>query len=507
MKKIMLFVCFSLVLTSITTISLAQKVAAIDSAKSNLPKVEKFITRHNIKIDNKLINYTATVGTLIIKNELDEPIASFGYTAYMKDGETDPVRRPVTFAYNGGPGSSSIFLHLGVLGPRRIVQPGGQAPFKLEDNNYSILDVSDIVMIDPVGTGFSRPLGKSKNSDFWGVDQDIKSISLFIKTFINDYEKWDSPKFLLGESYGTFRSAGIADYLQVNLGISLNGVVLVSNVVDIRIISFNPGDDISFIAYLPTYAATSWYHNKLANKPADLNAFLQEVRAYAFGEYATALMKGDQLSVQEREKELNKLVSYTGLSKDYLDKANLRVNQPQFCQELLRDSSVSIGYYDSRFMGIAKNPLSEYPSNDPFSGIYPSFVSSLMDYYSTELKVSKDKIYNPNIEGFPDFKWDWKHERSNGLVFDVAMPNTAPDLLNAMSNNPRLKVLVLNGLYDLATPFAGTEYSFSHMGLNKKLKGNIIYKYYESGHMMYIHNETAAKFKKDVAEFISDCMK
>jgi len=504
----MLFVCFSMLLASITSISLAQKVPATDSAKSDLPKVEKFITKHNIKIDNKLINYTATVGTLIIKNELDEPIASFGYTAYFRDGESDPTRRPVTFAYNGGPGSSSIFLHLGILGPRRVVQPGGPAPYKLEDNNYSILDVSDIVMIDPIGTGLSRPTGKAKNSDFWGVDQDIKSISLFIKAFVNDFEKWNSPKFLLGESYGTFRSAGIADYLQENLGISLNGIVLVSNVLDLRTLLFNHGDDISFIVNLPSYAATSWYHNKLPNKPADIYAFLQEVRVYTFGEYATALMKGDQLSVQEREKELNKLVSYTGLSKDYLDKANLRVNQPQFCQELLRDSSLSVGRFDSRFKGITQNLLSEFAFNDPqYSEINPAFVSTFMNYYTTELKVSKDKIYNPDTGGYPDFKWDWKHQRSNGLLIDAAMPNTATDLLNAMSNNPGLKVLVLNGIYDLATPFAGTEYTFDHMGLNKKIKGNIIYKYYESGHMMYIHNESAAKFKKDVAEFISDRLK
>ena len=475
-------------------------------------KPEKFVTKHSIKIDNKVINYTATAGTLILKNEKDEPVASFGYTAYTKDGEADMSKRPVTFSYNGGPGSSSMWLHMGVVGPRRVVvddpSPNGPAPYKLEDNNYSILDVSDIVMMDPVGTGFSRAIGKAKNTDFWGVDQDIKSVSQFIKNYVNDNERWNSPKYLLGESYGTFRSAGAADYLQEVFGISVNGIVLLSNVLDIRTLAFNPGDDLPFIVNLPTYAATSWYHNKVVNKPASLDAFLKEVRVFSFGDYANALMKGDQLGADEREKVLNKLVAYTGLSKDYWDKANLRVIQPQFSQELLRNSGIAVGRLDSRYKGIAQDQLSEYAFNDPQSSdISPAFISAFMNYYTTELKVSKEKNYNTGAYSFPDFKWDWKHKRSNGLFGDASTPNTGPDLLNAMSTNPRLKVLVMNGIYDLATPFAGTEYTFDHLGLDKKIKNNITQKYYEAGHMMYIHNESAVKFKKDVAEFITGALK
>lgn len=475
-------------------------------------KPEKFVTRHNIKIDNKIINYTATVGTIILKNEKDEPVASFGYTAYTKDGETDMNKRPVTFSYNGGPGSSSMWLHMGVMGPRRVVvddpSPNGPAPYKIEDNNYSILDVSDIVMMDPVGTGLSRAVGKAKNIDFWGVDQDIKSVSQFIKNYVNDNERWNSPKYLLGESYGTFRSAGVADFLQGRFGLSVNGIILVSNVLDIRTLSFNPGDDLPFIVNFPTYAATSWYHNRVVNKSPSLDAFLKEVRMFSFGDYANALMKGDQLGVDEREKILNKLVAYTGLSKDYWDKANLRVIQPQFSQELLRNSGMAVGRLDSRYKGISQDQLSEYAFYDPQSDdISPAFTAAFMNYYTTELKVSKDKNYNTGAYAFPDFKWDWKHQRSNGLFGDASTPNTGPDLLNAMSTNPRMQVLVMNGIYDLATPFAGTEYTFDHLGLDKKIKNNITLKYYEAGHMMYIHNESAAKFKKDVAEFITGALK
>lgn len=473
---------------------------------------EKYVTKHSIKIDNKPISYTATVGTLILKNEKDEPIASFGYTAYTKDGETDISKRPVTFSYNGGPGSSSIWLHMGVMGPRRVVvndpSPNGPAPYKLEDNNYSILDVSDIVMMDPVGTGLSRAVGKAKNSDFWGVDQDIKSVSQFIRNYVHENDRWNSPKFLLGESYGTFRSAGVADFLQETFGISVNGIVLVSNVLDIRTLAFNPGDDLPFVVNFPTYAATSWYHDKVSNKPANLDAFLKDARAFAFGDYANALLKGDQLNDAERDKVLDKLVGFTGLSKDYWDKANLRVLQPQFSQELLRNSGMVVGRLDSRYKGIAQNKLSEFAFYDPQSSdISSAFMSAFMNYFSTELKVNKDKTYNTGAYSFPDFKWDWKHQRSNGLFGDASTPNTEPDLLNAMSSNPEMKVMILNGIYDLATPFAGSEYTFDHMGIDKKIKSNITHKYYEAGHMMYIHNESAAKFKKDVAEFIFSTLK
>ena len=489
-----------------------QTMAQAPADSSKVPQPEKFVTKHSIKIDNKVINYTAVAGTLILKNEKDEPMASFGYTAYTKDGETDLTKRPVTFSYNGGPGSSSLWLHMGVIGPRRVAvndpSPNGPAPYKLEDNNFSILDVSDIVMIDPVGTGISRAVGKFQNKSFWGVDADIRSVSLFIRNYVNDNERWNSPKYLLGESYGTFRSAGVADFLQSVYGISVNGVVLVSNVLDIRTLSFNPGDDLPFVVNLPTYAATAWYHDKVANKPASVDAFLKEVRTFSFGEYAAALLKGDQVAESEKQSVLNKLVAYTGLSKDYWQKANLRVNAPQFMQELLRNSGQTAGRLDSRYTGITMDQLSEYAMHDPQSAaISPAFTAAFMHYYTTELNVSKDKNYQISAGNFNDFNWDWKHARSQGLFGDAASPTTAPDLLNAMTENPKLKILVLNGIYDLATPFAASEYTFDHLGIDPKLKSNITHKYYEAGHMMYINNQQAAKFKKDVSEFITGTLK
>lgn len=483
----------------------------VDSNRVARP--EKYITKHSVKIDNKSISYTATAGTLLLKNENGEAVALIGYTAYTKEGETNMSPRPVTFSYNGGPGSSSMWLHMGVMGPKRVVvnDPyfNGPAPYKTEDNNFSILDVSDIVMIDPVGTGISRAVGNSKNSDFWGVDPDIKSVSQFIRNYVNENERWNSPKYLLGESYGTFRSAGVADYLQANFGIAVNGVILVSNVLDIRTLSFNPGDDISYIVNFPTYAATAWYHSKLVNKPANLDAYLKEVRTFSFGDYAAALLKGDQLSNSERDIVLNKLVAYSGISKDYWDKANLRVNQPQFAQELLRHEHFAVGRLDSRYKGTIKNLLAESAANDPQSiAISPAYITAFLHYYTTELKVPADKMYFTNAGGaWPDFKWNWKHARSQGLFGEASSPSTAPDLLNVMTNNPRLKILIQNGIYDMATPFAASEYTFDHMGLDKSLKANIIHKYYEAGHMMYIHNESAAMFKKDVVEFIASTLK
>lgn len=484
--------------------------AQSDSAAMTKPL--RYVTKHSVKIDQKIINYTATVGTLILKNEKDEPIASFGYTAYTKDSQPDLSKRPITFSFNGGPGSSSMWLHMGIMGPRRVLVndplPNGPAPYKIEDNNYSILDISDIVMMDPVGTGLSRAVGKAKNSDFWGVDSDIKSVSQFIRDYTNDHERWNSPKYLLGESYGTFRSAGVADYLQANLGISVNGVILVSNVLDIRTLSFNPGDEISYIVNLPSYAATAWYHQKVTPKPSSLIDFLKEVRVFALGEYTTALMKGDLLTAPERDLIISKLSGYTGLSKDYWNKANLRVNQPQFCQELLRDTGFAVGRLDSRYTGIAQNQLSEHAFQDPQSSdISPAFISSFLHYYTTELKVSKEKKYNTSAYGLAGFDWEWKHARSGSIIGDPASPNTGPDLVNAMSNNPTMKVLVLNGIYDLATPFGASEYTLDHLGLNPKIKKNIIHKYYEAGHMMYTHKESAIQFKKDVMEFILGTLK
>ncbi len=474
-----------------------------------IPSPVKSITKHSVIIDGKTINYTATAGALILRNEKDEPIAFYGYVAYTKDGETDLTKRPITFAYNGGPGSSSMWLHIGVLGPQKVVVNDPDVtpppPYKMEDNNNSILDVSDLVMIDPVGTGISHVIGKAKNTDFWGVDQDIKTVSEFIKQYVTDNDRWNSPKYLLGESYGTTRSAGIADYLQEEMGMAMNGVILVSVVLDFHTLDFSSGDDLSYILYLPTYAAVAWYHNKLADKPADLPAFLQQVRDFAGGAYANALMKGDNLSDAEKNKIADQLVTYSGLSKDYLLKADLRVNEPQFTKQLLRENHETVGRLDARYTGVSQDLLGEYARFDPqSSAITPAFTAIFMDYYYNQLKVDKKYVYHTSAYGAEGFHWDMKHAKSGG---EGTPPNTAVDLAEAMSRNPNLKILVFNGYFDLATPFFGTEYTFDHMGLEPKLSKNIIMKYYNAGHMMYIEPGSAVAFKKNVAAFITGQLK
>jgi carboxypeptidase C (cathepsin A) len=478
-----------------------------DSAANAIPKPETSVTKHTIKIDGRIINYTATAGTMLLRNDKDEPIALFGFTDYTKDGEADMTKRPLTFAYNGGPGSSSVWLHMGALGPQRVVVNDPEmtppAPYKTEDNNYSILDITDLVMIDPVGTGLSQPAGKATGKDFWGVDQDIRSVSGFITRYVTDNSRWNSPKYLLGESYGTMRSAGVVDYLQETAGMAINGVILVSTVLDLRTLAFAQGDDISYVLNLPTYAAVAWYHNKITPRPAGLETFLKEVRDFAGGEYSTALAKGDELSAGEREQVLTKLSRYTGLGREYLDRADLRVMEPQFTQELLRSDHQTVGRLDARYKGINQEMLSEFSRYDPQStAISHAYTAAFMDYYYNNLKVNKAHAYHISAYRTEGFNWDWKHAKNGGVGFPTGT-NTGVDLAEAMSKNPNLKVIIFNGYYDLATPFYGVEYTINHLGLTKAIRANITMKYFEAGHMMYTHPASLAAFKKDVAAFVT----
>lgn len=471
----------------------------------SIPKGEVSTTSHTARIDGKVIVYKALAGTMQLRNDEDEPIALHGFTAYIKEGVTDPKTRPISFVFNGGPGSSSIWLHMGVIGPKRaaVNDPGFTpgAPYNLEDNNSSLLDVTDIVMMDPIGTGLSHAIGKAKNKDFWGVDQDIKMISQFIKQFVTEQDRWNSPKYLIGESYGTFRNAGVVYYLQENVGMAMNGVVMVSAVFDLRTLVFAQGDDISYVMNLPTYSATAWYHNKIPNKPASLDSFLKESRDFAKGEYTTALMEGDKLSGEARSRITERLSYFTGLSKEYLEKADLRVSEPEFTEELLRAEHKTVGRLDSRFTGINQDPLSQYSRYDPqSSAISPGYTALFMDYFYNTLKVNKAHTYYTSAYARKGFDWDWKHA-INGGGFPTP-PNTGTDMSIALSRNPHLKILILNGLYDLATPFYGVEYSIDHLGLEKEIKANIIMKYFEAGHMMYTHRPSLEQFKKETAAFI-----
>ncbi|MCL4511312.1 MAG: carboxypeptidase [Bacteroidetes bacterium] len=508
MHKFYLLVLLAL-LVNFTSLSAQPKPEKGDSTEAAEPKVPKpvqIVTHHSITINGQMIRYTATTGTLLLKDENDKPIALFGFTAYTKDGVTDPSTRPITFAYNGGPGSSSIWLHMGAVGPKRVViddpEATPPAPYKIEDNPYSLLDVTDLVMVDPVGTGFSRPVGKAKGADFWGVDQDIKSVSEFIFQYIRANDRWNSPKFLLGESYGTTRSAGVADYLYEKMGIAVNGVVFVSTVFNFETLAFAPGNDLPYILYLPTYAAVAWYHHVLPSQPADMESFLQNVRKFAKGEYADALFKGAATDSTEFRNVVDKLYKYTGISKSYWMKANLRVSEPQFTDELLREHGLTVGRLDARYEGPTADLLSEYASYDPQSStISPVFITDFLNYLHTDLKFPTDETYHIAAYGNKDFKWEWKQQGRGEFHFQ--MPNVSPNLADVMAKDPYLNILVLNGYFDLATPFFATEYTMDHLGNNiPDLKNRIHMKYFKAGHMMYIRSESLPTFKSDITHFM-----
>ncbi len=502
MKKLVTF----LFLISIATFTFAQQ-AAESKKKAPIPQPEVSETQHEATVNGKKIQFTARAGTMMLKDETNQPIAHFGFTSYTKNGENDARKRPIMFAYNGGPGSSSFWLHMGVLGPKRIVVDDTNftpaAPYQMVNNDFSVLDIADLVMIDPVGTGLSVPVGEAKFEDFWGVDQDIRSISLFIKQFLIQNDRINSPKYLLGESYGTFRNAGVMNNL-LSQGIAMNGVIMVSAVFDLRTLIFPPGDDMPYVVHFPTYAATAWYHDKIENKPKDLYAFLDEIRKFTEEEYVPALYKGDQLTESAKRSMAQKLANYTGTDADYWYRADLRVTNGEFFAEFLRDEGEIVGRLDSRFTGINMDGISQTGDHDPQSAaISPAYISAFLDYFYGDLKVSKDLTYTTSAGGRKGFKWDWSHQGNQRWGTQAAI-NTGIDMAQAMTRDPNMKVLILNGIYDIATVFYGVEYSINHLGLPKHIKDNIIMEYYEAGHMMYTHQPSLEKFKKDVADFIKN---
>jgi|CZKC01.1.fsa_nt_gi carboxypeptidase C (cathepsin A) len=486
----------------------AAQTAAVDSAASN--KEETIATDHTIRVGGQSISYKATAGTIQLENEAGEATALVYYTSYIKSDVKDMSQRPIAFLYNGGPGSSSVWLHMGAFGPRRVVTKDGDytppAPYQIADNANTLLDRTDMVFIDPVGTGFSHAVGKSKNNDFWGVDQDVRSLAQFINTYVSRNDRWNSPKFLIGESYGTFRSAALANYLQGRANMAINGIVLMSSVLDLSTISFLPGQDLSYVLYLPSYAATAWYHKVAKDRPEDLNTFLNEARQFAAGEYADALMKGSKLTGAERTDIAKKLSRFTGLSEEYLLRADLRVVLPQYTAELQRSRGLVTGRLDARFSGPMGDMLAEFGFTDPQSdAVSPAFVSVFNSYARNELKFGQGKVYNP-LNYTANGAWDWKHQGAGGFGFPGA-PNTEGDLLQAMLTNPHLHVEIESGLYDLATPFFGSEYTVDHLGLPEKLQGNIKLKTYDAGHMMYLHDEDLTKLKINIVAFIDGATK
>lgn len=497
---------FLLLFLFLGTFSFAQEKK--DTTSGPQPKAQVFESKQSVTIDGKTISLNAKAGTMELKDENNKPIALFGFTAYFK--ENPEKNRPIVFAYNGGPGSSSYWLHMGIMGPKRIVvddpnynQP---APYELVNNEFSILDVADVVMMDPVGTGLSVPIGESKGADFWGVDQDIRSISLFIMQFLKAHDRLNSPKYILGESYGTFRNAGVMSYL-LGKGYALNGVIMVSAVFDLRTLFFAPNEDLPYIVYLPTMAATSWYHNKLANKGTDLPAFVQEVRTFTENHYAPALYKGNRISEEEKNAVAQKLQDYTGISMEVWKRADLKINAGEYFQELLRSGGETVGRLDSRYKGINIDPMSTDSFTDPQSdAISPAYTMGFLDYYHGSLGVSKDLLYATSAYSKEGFKWDWKHQGNSFWGADAAV-TTLPDMADALSKDPNVKVLIMNGYYDLATVFHGVEHSISHIDLPKSATDRIIMTYYEAGHMMYTHLPSAKLFREDLKKFIEGTLR
>ncbi len=495
----------------ITTLLLGQ-FCYPNKENDSIPKAEVATTMQSVTINGNTIYLTAKAGTFEVKDETNKPIALMGFTYYTRDSKRGLAtqRRPIVFAFNGGPGSSSFWLHMGILGPKRIVVDDPKstpaAPYKIVNNNYSILDVADLVMIDPVGTGLSIPIGKAKFKDFWGVDQDIRSLSLFITQFLIHNDRMNSPKFLLGESYGTFRNAGLMNTL-LNQGVAMNGVIMVSAVFDLRTLLFPPNDDLPYIVHFPTYAATAWYHDKITDKPENVFEFLKTVRSFTENEYTPALFKGDQISENEKANIASKLAYYTGTDTDYWLKADLKVTASEFFAEFLRDKGEIVGRLDSRFTGINEDLLAQEGSHDPQSmAISPAYISGFLDYFYGDLKVNKNLLYSITAGRRDGFKWDWTHKGNTRWGTSAAI-NTGIDMATALSRDPNMKVLILNGIYDLATVFYGVEHSINHLGLKKEIKDNITMEYYEAGHMMYTHKPSMEKFRKDVSSFILNTSK
>ena len=486
------------------TFAAEQGDSAQNETKKAAPEAKTYVTEHEARVGGKKIAYTVTAGTMLMRNDKEEPQALIGYTAYVAKGGNS-AERPIMFAYNGGPGSASIWLHMGILGPQRaVVTDAGfsnNGPYRRVNNEYSIIDETDLVMIDPVGTGFAKAVGEAKGEDFWGVDQDIKSISEFIVQYLTENGRWASPKYILGESYGGMRSGGVAYYLLNNHFVALDGVVLVSPFMEFTAGFSGMGIDLPHAMFLPTLAATARYHGALDPSPPDLEAFLAEVAEFALNEYAPALLKGDKLRDAERRAVLGGLSRYTGLSEDYWDRANLRINEGRFTKELMRTTGKTVGRVDSRFAGHMINRIGESAVYDPMlTAIGPGYLAAFMDYYQDDLKV--EDIGNYTVFGNIFMKWDWSHRQPDLQGYKLPFPDTSVDLAYAMRQNPSMRVLVQQGYYDLATPHLATEYFIDHLDVPDELKENIEYATYEAGHMMYIHEPSMVKFKEDLARFI-----
>jgi len=479
-------------------------------AESKLVQDELVTTEHELVIGGETVRYRATSGLVSLDREASEDdvyqgartVARMFVTAYTRTDVGDAAQRPITFAYNGGPGSSSVWLHLGTFGPRRVVMgEEGEplpAPYRLADNEHSLLDVTDLVFIDPVGTGWSRPAEGQKAKDFHGYQQDLESVGDLIREWLGRENRWLSPKFLAGESYGTTRSAGLSGYLQNRHGIYLTGIMLISSVLDFSTVRFHVGNDLPPLLYLPSYAATAWYHQRLAPElqAKPLAELLAEVEGFTVERYSLALLKGARLGADERAAIARQVAAYTGTTPDFVERNNLRLALPRFAKELLRGERKTVGRLDSRYTGRDRDAGVEQFEYDPsYSAIQEPYTAAWNAYVRTELgfKPTPDVTY----EVLAGLYQNWDYSQFTGQYVNVA-----DTLRHAMSVNPHLRVHVASGYYDLATPYFATQHTLDHLGLEEELRANLSTSTYESGHMMYVRLQDLAKLKRELAAFI-----
>lgn len=457
------------------------------------------VTEGQVTVHGELLKYRATAGTLALKDESGKPKADMFFVAYEKQPfAEDAARRPVTFVFNGGPGAAAVWLHLGVVGPKRVaVNDLGSAPtppYQLVDNEETWLGSTDMVFIDPVGTGYSRPAPGEKPEQFYGVEEDVRSVGQFIRLYLTRYERWLSPKFLAGESYGTTRAAALSDFL-LDDGISLNGIILISSVLNFQTISFGNGNDLPYALYLPSYTALAWYHKKLtAELQADLTKALTESEDWALAGYLSDLAAGSQLPQTDRESAIKKLARLTGLSETYVDRANLRIDPSEFRKELLANEHEVLGRFDARLTGYDTDPLGRAPDYDPsLAPFLNAYSATFNDYVRRVLKFESDLPYE--VLSNQVHPWNFG-ERGTGYL------DVLDRLRSTLVQTPNLKVMFNSGLFDLATPYLGAKYTVNHLDLGTDLRKNITQQFYESGHMVYHHREDREKLSRNVAEFI-----
>jgi carboxypeptidase C (cathepsin A) len=477
-----------------------------EAGYASAPVEERTVTRRDrVTVDGRTLPYTATAGTLTVRDVEGKPTASMFYTAYTLDGVRPGAARPVTFFFNGGPGSPTMWLRMGSFGPVRI-QTGNPeyvrpAPYTVAPNPHTLLDRTDLVFLDAIGAGYSRALGDTKPSAFYGVDEDVDVFARAIRRYVTKHSRWNAPKFIFGESYGTLRAGALTHRLQEQ-GMAMNGVVLFSSIMNYGY--RQPGLDQVHINYLPSYAATAWYHKRLANPPADVADIVAQARAFALGPYAAALAKGQLIPPAERDAVARRMAELTGLSPDFIVRANLRVDLPRFQKELLRGSRQVIGRLDSRYVGYDADAAGERPESDVSSdAITAAYVAAHNDHVGRLLGYQTDLEYRPSARDAPGWTWNWAHRAPGGSQNN---PNTAIDLAVAMRANPYLKVLSMNGWYDMATPFFGAENDLGHMMLEPGQARNLSFTYYPAGHMMYLNPDALRQMKADLARWYDDAI-